>query len=100
MEKLKIPRINWEPFDKNNPPMNLCYEQTYLILLREDWHRRSNERKWRYHVDVATAYGSYLDDFWNTENDWDEGQLLEVLAYAELPYCLSEEDLVEINSEE
>ena len=60
MEKLKIPRINWEPFDKNNPPMNLGYEKTYLILLREDWHRRSNERKWRYHVDVATAYGSYL----------------------------------------
>ena len=41
-----------------------------------------------------------FDDFWNTENDWDEGQLLEVLAYTELPYCLSEEDLVEINSEE
>lgn len=32
-------------------------------------------------------YGHYLDDFWDTENDWIEGQNnTEVLAYAELGY--------------
>ena len=34
-------------------------------------------------------------DFWDTFNDWDEGQRIEVLAYAELPYCLRECELVD-----
>lgn len=91
-----VPRINWIKFDRFNPPTNLHSDEEYLILLREDCYR-NNVKIWTYSVDVATPYGSYLDDFWDTETDWVEGQPIEVLAYAELPYGLSESDLIEVN---
>lgn len=91
--ELKIPKINWIPFDKDNPPTNLADDQVCLILLREDNY--DNGKTWTYHTDVATPFGEYIGNFWSTENDWYEGQLIEVLAYAELPTYLSEKDLVE-----
>lgn len=92
---MKIPNIDWIPFDKDNPPSlsDLDHEEEYLILLREDDY--DNGETWTYSVDVATPYGSYLDNFWDTKYDWDEGQLIEVLAYAQFPYNLSESELVE-----
>lgn len=86
------PKINWIPFDKNNPPENLVMDTQYLIFLREDNYDKG--ATWTYSVDVATPYGRYLDDFWDTENDWKEGQIVEVLAYAEFPYEQKEEELV------
>lgn len=65
-----------------------------LYFLRED--NLDHGKSWSYHVDVASPYGNYIDDFWNTTNDWIEGQIVQVLAYAEFPYGLTEEDLVEI----
>lgn len=91
---MKLPRINWIPFDKKSPPIDLCIGEEYLIFLREDHY--DNGATWTYHVDHATAYGSYLDNFWDTCNDWDEGQRIEVLAYAEFPYHMKESDLVEV----
>lgn len=91
---MKVPKINWTPFDKNNPPADLGILEDYLILLREDDY--DNGATWTYHTDRATPYGSYLDNFWDTENDWDEGQRVEVLAYAEFPSYLKETDLVEV----
>lgn len=93
---MKLPKINWIPFDKINPPTDLNamgVEEWYLVFLRKDNY--DNGATWTYHVDYATPYGSYLDDFWDTQNDWDEGQRVEVLAYAELPVYLKETDLVE-----
>lgn len=86
------PKINWILFDKCKPPADLCLDTQYLIFLREDDH--NNGSTWTYSVDIATAYGSYLDDFWDTETDWKEGQRVEVIAYAELPYGQKEEELV------
>ena len=91
---MKVPKINWIPFDKFNPPSDLPYLDKYMIFLREADH--DDGENWRYHVDNAEPYGSYLDDFWDTENDWDEGQRIEVLAYAEMPSYLKESDLVEV----
>lgn len=88
-----IPVINWIPFDKNNPPKDLVMESSYLIFLKEDDY--DNGATWEYSVDVATPYGRYLDDFWDTENDWKEGQRVEVLAYAEFPYGKKKEELVD-----
>ena len=48
-----------------------------------------------YHMDYATPYGSYLDNFWDTNNDWGEWPLIEVLAYSEFPSYLKETDLME-----
>lgn len=84
------PKINWIPFDKNNPPRNLCEDTPYLIFLREKYHN-----DWEYSMDIATPYGSYLDDFWDTEVDWKEGQPIEVLAYAELHRTYNEDELKE-----
>lgn len=91
---MKVPKINWISFDKKNPPTDLgCCGEEYLILLREDHY--DNGATWTYHMDYATAYGSYIDDFWDTCNDWCEGQRVEVLAYAEFPSYLKESDLAE-----
>ena len=93
---MKLPKINWIPFDKNNPPANLEVfgeGDYYLIFLREDDY--NDGATWTYHVDYAIPYGSYLDNFWDTRNDWDEGQRIEVLAYAELPVYMKEADLAE-----
>ena len=91
---MKIPKINWIPFDKNNPPIDLCYEESFLILLREDG--QDNGASFRYSVDVATPYGSYIDDFWDTDNDWCEGQRVEVVAYSRFPSYLKESDLIDV----
>lgn len=94
---MKIPKINWIPFDKNNPPADLMLECDYLIIVREDYDNGGTT--WKYSVDVATPYGSYIDNFWNTTNDWCEGQPVEVVAYAEFPYSVREEDLVEVEKD-
>lgn len=90
---MKIPAINWIPFNSDDPPTDL-HDTDYLIFLRED--NLDHGKSWSYHVDVASPYGNHIDDFWNTTNDWIEGQIVQVLAYAEFPYGLTEEDLVEI----
>lgn len=91
--EVKIPKINWIPFNKDDPPTNLSNDQTCLVLLREGNY--DNGETCIYHTDIATPFGDYIGDFWDTENDWYEGQLIEVLAYAELPIYLSEEELIE-----
>lgn len=93
---MKVPKINWIPFDKNDPPADLNPDEEFLILFREDNY--DDGATWAYHVDYASPYGSYLDNFWDTVNDWDEGQRIEVLAYAEFPHYLKESDLVEVES--
>lgn len=92
---MKLPKINWIPFDRNNPPSDLCSFEEYLIFFREDNY--DDGATWEYHTDYATPYGFYLNNFWDTTNDWDEGARIEVLAYAEFPCWLKEKDLVEEN---
>lgn len=89
---MKIPKINWIAFDKNNPPSNISDER-YLIFFRTDNY--DNGSTWNYHMDIATPYGDYIDNFWDTETDWYEGQRIEVLAYAEIYCYLKEKDLEE-----
>ena len=42
-----------------------------------------------YVVDTAMSWGSYIDDFWDTTNDWIEDKECHVIAWMELPlpYC-------------
>jgi hypothetical protein len=87
---MKVPVFNWIEFDKNNPPADLNYDEKYLILIAENYGKG-----WEYNVDVAEPYGDYLDNFWDTENDWVEGVPVKVVAYAEMPCGLKESDLVE-----
>lgn len=40
---------------------------------------------WEYFTDVAVFQGSYIDDFWDTFNDWDEGQEIHITHWMPLP---------------
>jgi hypothetical protein len=91
---MNIPKINWIPFDRNNPPADLSYDVDYLIVLRE--RETHGDKDWRYSIDIARPYGDYIDNFWDTDTDWCEGQPIEVVAYAELPYWKRESELVEV----
>ena len=90
---MKVPKIKWIPFDRYDPPADLDAFEDYLVLIRKQYYKTGVN--WTYHVDIAEPYGEYLDNFWDTRNDWDEGQVVEVVAYAELPTYLKERDLVE-----
>lgn len=58
------------------------YTGTCLVTLKEKY---SFEKEWRFHVDVADAFGDEIDNFWDTFNDWKEGQEIHVIAWADLP---------------
>lgn len=93
---MKVPYIDWIPFDENNPPdipVSIYGEEKYLIFFRETMRYGNNS--WWYHTDVGTPNGSYLGNFWDTETDWDEGRKIEVLAYAKLPAFMIENELKE-----
>ena len=98
---LKIPKINWIPFDENNPPKYLLPESQYLIVLREDSF--DNGATWSYSIDYSRPSADCYDpdsagNFWEIVNDWNEGQRVEVVAYAEFPYVTDESELVEVEA--
>lgn len=79
------PKLEWKPFDYENPSSDLPIEMecdiNYLILIADYGYNPTENTVPEYYTDIATAYGSYLDNFWDTTNDWDEGQVLHVVAY-------------------
>ena len=46
---------------------------------------------WEYFTDVADSHGSYIDDFWDTFNDWKEGQETHITHWMPLPEPPKEE---------
>lgn len=55
---------------------------TYLVTVIQ---KDANEKEWHYFVDVASNYGDYIDDYWDTFNDWIEGQETHIIAWTLLP---------------
>ena len=93
---MKVPEFDWIPFNEENPPsipVSVYGDEKYIIFFREAM--RFDDSAWWYHTDIATPNGSYLGNFWDTENDWDEGQKIEVLAYAKFPVFMIENELKE-----
>ena len=43
------------------------------------------ETEWNYFVDVASNDGDYIDCYWDTFKDWDEGQEVHIIAWMPLP---------------
>ena len=33
---MKYPEFDWIPFDRDNPPLDLNPDSTYLVIVRED----------------------------------------------------------------
>ena len=55
---------------------------TYIVTGKQKY---PHEKDWEYFVDVADSHGGYIDDFWNTFNDWKEGQETHIIAWMPLP---------------
>ena len=54
----------------------------YIVTgIQKDAH----EKEWHYFVDVASSHGDYIDDYWDTFNDWIEGQETHIVAWMPLP---------------
>ena len=56
--------------------------QTCIVTGRQKY---AFEKEWDYFVDVADSEGSYIDGYWDTFNDWDEGQETHIIAWMPLP---------------
>ena len=57
-------------------------QETYLVVIKEWSHSRG---RWNHEVDVATSGGTYIDGFWDTFNDWCEGQEVHITHWMPLP---------------
>lgn len=57
-------------------------QEEFLVVVANRWSKRE---EWEYHVDSALNWGTYIDDFWDTTNDWHEGQEVHVVAYMPFP---------------
>lgn len=69
---------HWTPCSERLPEIG----DTYIVTgIQKDSH----EKEWHYFVDVASNYGDYIDDYWDTFNDWIEGQETHVIAWMPLP---------------
>lgn len=70
---------HWTPCSEKLP---LTYEgdipvvETYIVTVSVDGVL---------FVDKAYSFGTYIDGFWDTVNDWDEGNDVHVLAWMSLP---------------
>lgn len=68
----------WIPCKERLPEIG----DTYIVTgIQKDPH----EKGWHYFVDVASNYGDYIDDYWDTFNDWVEGQETHIVAWMPLP---------------
>lgn len=68
----------WIPCNERLPEIG----DTYIVTgIQKDPH----EKEWHYFVDVASNYGDYIDDYWDTFNDWIEGQETHIVARMPLP---------------
>lgn len=76
---------NWIPCKERLPKDmdgGVALVKLYLVTVAEKWE---TDHEWHYEVDTATNFGSYIDDFWDTCNDWKEGQEVHIIAWMPLP---------------
>lgn len=62
----------WIPCSEGLPLVG----DTYIVTVEDKDGR---------HVDAADSHGDYIDGYWNTFNDWYEGQEVHVIAWMEKP---------------
>lgn len=70
--------MRWIPCKERLPEIG----DTYIVTgIQKDAH----EKEWHYFVDVASSHGGYIDEYWDTFNDWIEGQETHIIAWMTLP---------------
>ena len=76
---------NWIPCSERLPERIINGDvetaQEFFVTVKERWPGE----EWSYHTDVAEFPGDYIDDIWQTYNDWREGQEVHVIAWMPLP---------------
>lgn len=65
--------------------------KAYLVVVKQKW---KFETDWDVSVDVASNYGSYIDGYWDTFNDWCEGQETHITHWRPLPEPPKEEKTI------
>ena len=75
----------WIPCSDRLPEIG----DTYIVTGKQKY---PHEKDWKYFVDAADSHGGYIDDFWNTFNDWKEGQETHIIAWMPLPEPYSWKD--------
>lgn len=68
----------WIPCSERLPEIG----RGYIVTGKQKY---AHEKEWTYFVDVAFNYGNYIDDYWDTFIDWDEGQETHIIAWMPLP---------------
>ena len=69
--------LTWIPVTTRQPE---CGTYIVTVMQKYTW-----ETGWRYYVDAAYCPGDYIDDHWDTFNDWDEGEETHIIAWMPLP---------------
>lgn len=72
--------IIWVPCEERMPSDDKL--DHFLVIVRERW---GDDTSYIYHVDYAYNHGDYIDNFWDTYNDWKEGQEVHITHWAEIP---------------
>ena len=72
IEALPEPKTGWIPVSERLPDIG----DTYLVTVMVGTDIRT---------DVASSFGSYIDGFWDTFNDWVEDKECHVIAWMPLP---------------
>lgn len=72
----QIPR--WIPTSERLPEN----DGVYVVIVKSKSYR---DGKWEYDTDIASSHGSYIDDFWDTQCDWCEGQEVHVAYWMPMP---------------
>lgn len=84
----------WIPCSERLPELEIDEDavvsvQEYFVTVKEKWPW---EEEWKYNTDIAEFPGDYIDDVWQTYNDWKEGQDVHVIAWIPLPKPYEEEE--------
>ena len=86
------PETQWIPCSERMPERIINDDvetvQEFFVTVKERW----SGEEWEYHTDVAEFPGDYIDDLWQTYNDWKEGQEVHVIAWIPLPEPYKEEN--------
>lgn len=86
------PEPQWIPCSERLPERIINGDvetvQEFFVTVKERWPGE----EWKYHTDVAEFPGDYIDDVWQTYNDWKEGQEVHVIAWMPLPEPYKEEN--------
>lgn len=72
--------IIWIPCKERMPSDDIL--DHFLVIVREKWN---DDEDYIYNIDYAINHGDYIDNYWDTFNDWNEGQEVHITHWAELP---------------